>query len=444
MLNNSSNEEDNTSEAQEESTSEVLESTSEALESTSEVLEDNTHKTQDNTSEVLEESTTEEPESEFQQHINYVTNLNSFAYRSLLIPARLKQKILKEDMEFINYCNENLLDYMNQFLYIEDLIDVVPNFVKHTNYYTITNLTEVEKSLINYKKKKCQFYGIPTKIKKVQTIKLFSIITQETITKNKFSQKQVEQIMLWYAIHNVISVYEWSITQSIDFQLSFWRCIIQYYIARVEFETHNILEDIENIGKPCIGDDMVISENTIVDDEIRNNRAFCYIIFLGIYNNKLIFKIGKSDRQEIPYNERFKEHFEDEEYPDVTILKVIKCSNSTQLERIMKKTWALNKILWANKLEIYSISNIDSIICLVNTFNEYIINDSSRANKILLENLLKDTQAKCIELKKELKEKQEKLDIALTKIERQKEKLDIALAEIEVQKEIIEILEKKK
>jgi hypothetical protein len=108
-----------------------------------------------------------------------------------------------------------------------------------------------------------------------------------------------------------------------------------------------------------------------------------------------------SDSQNIT-SETVKEHFEDVDYPDVTILRVIRCSNSTQLERIIKRKWETSHITWNNKSEIYATASNMTMDDLVNALNEYIINDSTRANKLLLEHQLSEKT-------NELQEKIEKI-----------------------------------
>lgn len=342
----------------------------------------------------LEEIHEELEVSEEVKKIVHAIEMPGYAARGMLISARLRAKHTQEDNEFVDYCNENLLDCINELQSKEDIIDVIPEFKKVSNMYIITNLVSVKRSLTEYKRKKCNYYSVPAKIKAINVNAFFSKICRLEDTVAKFTNQNVEQTMLWYSIHSVEAVWNWAIEQENNVQKLYWRFVLQYYQAKFVFETKNVIENIQEIGKPCVGDDVVISNDVIVDDEIRNNRAFCYVTCLGVYyiknTYKLVFKIGKSDRQEIPYNERFKEHFEDVDYPDVTILRVIRCSNSTQLERIMKRKWATSHITWNSKREIYATANNMTMDDLVNGLNEYIINDSTRANKLLLEHQLSE------------------------------------------------------
>lgn len=342
--------------------------------------------------------------------LNEIQEMGGFNCRPIKVSVHIKKRIETEDTKFVEVCNETLVEYVDLLQAQEDLIHTIPIFKAIKSAHQIQNITITRESLREYQINKPKVYGVPYYDKKENIHKFYARICQST-EKKVYTKQQVEQIMMWYSTHSVAVVHKWVLSQCISLQRDFWRCVIRYYIARNTFDTHEVIDTLESIGQPCTGDDDIISDIPIIDEEIRNNRAFCYVIFIGCYLikgvYKLVYKIGMSDRQEAPYDERFREHFKDLDYPDVSIIKIISCSNSTQLERIIKRTWKLNNIEWSNKTEVYATDGTKSIDDLALTFIEYKLHDSTRHDKILRETQIKILQCdleKCEKEKEELEQ----------------------------------------
>ena len=291
------------------------------------------------------------------------------------------------DAELICKCEKLLQKQLNKIVITHELIKGTIKYTQSKSKYTISKNKDLYCAFMKMKHikfKKSLLIGNKVQKKTLEKrydsfsslVEAILIIAQEPLDKNgnTLSKDQFEIVLLWFAKYMPKQVYAiiQKIKSSTAIKAKFWRTMLELY------ELTNLYNDME-LEECC---EEGCENNELEDIALNTEGRYCYILQIGgvyLRDDEVLyaFKIGKSIEDLF---DRFRSHYKKKAYPDITIIKIFKCSDPHRLEKALHvhlKQYHVDKNNWMPALPKHENETflLPSIAILRDVIN--------RANKVV-------------------------------------------------------------